>query len=135
VLLLSLSGCGSGRHEALAREQTELNEGLAAEWATVTDAESMKAAEPKLVEQYRRQLRLGREAKALVKPSDAQQEELSTKYARRVQAAVNKILQEQQRIHDQVPGGVEFLQRIGNSFKKPRDRGTAPAETAPGDRP
>jgi hypothetical protein len=108
-----------------------LNEALAREWAGVTDAENMKSAEPKLVEYYRRQGRLGREAKKLGKPPDEVNEGLGTKYAARMQAAVNQILQEQQRIHDRVPGGVEFLQKIEGSFKKPRGREATSADMTP----
>jgi hypothetical protein len=119
LVLLPLAGCGPGRYEELAREQTELNEGLAREWAGVADEATMKAAYPKLVEQYRRLIALNREAKGLTKPPAAVNDELGEKYGPRMQAAVNKILQEQQRIHA-LPGGDEFLKKVKEGFKTGR---------------
>jgi hypothetical protein len=116
VLLLPLAGCGTGRYDELAREQTELNEALAMDWSGVTDEISMKAAGPKLMEKYRRLLQLNREAKGLAKPSAERNEELREKYGRRMEAAVNQILREQQRVHE-LPGGEKFLQQVKDGFR------------------
>jgi hypothetical protein len=125
LVLLSLAGCGPARYEEVAREQTDLNEELAREWAGVADEATMKAAYPKLVEQYRRVVALNREAKGLTKPSAAVNDELSEKYGPRMQAAVNKILTEQQRIHA-LPGGGEFLQKVKEGFKTGRGGASLP---------
>jgi hypothetical protein len=116
LTLCMLGGCGSARYEELAREQTELNESLAREWAVVTDLATMKDAEPKLVDLYRRLVRLNREAKGMAKPSSEANEDLRVKFGGRMETAVNKILEEQHRVQD-LPGGREFLQRIKSSFE------------------
>ena len=119
LVLLPLAGCGPGRYEQLAREQTELNEELAREWAGVADEATMNDAYPKLVGQYRRLVALNREAKGLTKPPAAVNDELGERYGPRMQAAVNKILQEQQRIHA-LPGGAEFLRKVKDGFNTGR---------------
>jgi hypothetical protein len=111
IFLLPLAGCGSARYEDLAREQTELNEGVLKLWTGVTDEATMTAAGPKLIADYRRLNALSREAKRLGKPPAAVNDELGEKYGRRLQDAVNQILEEQRRILE-LPGGRDFLKKV-----------------------
>jgi hypothetical protein len=119
VLLVSVAGCGPGRYDELAREQTELNEELAREWAGISDSATMKSAAPKLGDKYRKLIRLNRVAKALAKPSAELNELLREKYGRRMEAAVNQILRDQQRVKD-LPGGPEFLREVKEGFRSPK---------------
>jgi hypothetical protein len=121
LAILAQAGCGGEdpRYESQVKDRIALEEELVEALASVKDDASMKAAEKALADLNRRAAKVAARGQDLPPIPASTRERLERDYNQALQDLTNRKLEELRRIREQVPGGPDFLARLGKSEPPP----------------
>jgi hypothetical protein len=115
LLLGAVVGCAEN-HDSLTKKQIDLMNDLADVLSTIKDADSAKAAQPKLKKISERMQELKKKAEKLGEPPADKKAALEKKYQDQVTKAGERLMKEFFRVMT-VSGAAEALQGLGKDFE------------------